>query len=301
MLNTDIESYPNYTRIEDFLIKYSGKEVYYYPNPGNGGDALIAFATYQLFKKLKINYKIIKGEENLADKIVFYGGGGNLVGEYSDCAKFINDNQYIVKELVVLPQSIKDHADLLNHANDKLTFISREPVTFQYLREFPNIKHILLCDDLALSMNLDDIRLKNLIDRLVYLSKPKDIGSSIKRKKRTIAFYFKKRSIRKDLYAFREDAERTKMKLPDHNVDVTQVINFDSSMTQEKKVYNTVSNIISFLNQFDEIYTNRLHVCIAAAKIKKKVYFYPNSYWKNKSIYDFSLKSRFENIHWCDE
>ena len=63
-------------------------------------------------------------------------------------------------------------------------------------------------------------------------------------------------------------------------------------------VSKTAQGIFSFLNQFDEIYTNRLHICVASALLNKKVYFYGNSYWKNESVYNYSIKNQFPKVKW---
>jgi exopolysaccharide biosynthesis predicted pyruvyltransferase EpsI len=47
------------------------------------------------------------------------------------------------------------------------------------------------------------------------------------------------------------------------------------------------------------VYTDRLHVAILAAILKKETYLLPNSYHKNKSAYEFCLK-RFPNVHFID-
>jgi exopolysaccharide biosynthesis predicted pyruvyltransferase EpsI len=57
-------------------------------------------------------------------------------------------------------------------------------------------------------------------------------------------------------------------------------------------------SILRFLKDFDEIHTNRLHICIAGALIGIKVHFYPNSYWKNRAVYEHSIKGRYENVQW---
>jgi exopolysaccharide biosynthesis predicted pyruvyltransferase EpsI len=47
------------------------------------------------------------------------------------------------------------------------------------------------------------------------------------------------------------------------------------------------------------VYTDRLHVAILAGILRKEIYLLPNSYHKNKSTYEFSLK-RFHNVHFID-
>ena len=58
--------------IYDYLKTYSDDLVYYCPNPGNGGDAIIAYSTYQIFNELGIKYKIARLGDNLKNKIVSF-------------------------------------------------------------------------------------------------------------------------------------------------------------------------------------------------------------------------------------
>jgi len=42
-----------FVMIHDYLRQYQGQKIFYCPNEGNAGDALIAYATLELFKELK--------------------------------------------------------------------------------------------------------------------------------------------------------------------------------------------------------------------------------------------------------
>lgn len=44
-----------------------------------------------------------------------------------------------------------------------------------------------------------------------------------------------------------------------------------------------------------KVYTDRLHVAILSAILSKETYLFPNSYHKNRGVYEFSLK-RFRNV-----
>ena len=71
--------------IRIFLKKYLGKEIIYIANPGNAGDSLIAFGTIQIFNEIGLNYKIGSPSTTYKNKLLFYAGGGNLVGLYNNC------------------------------------------------------------------------------------------------------------------------------------------------------------------------------------------------------------------------
>jgi exopolysaccharide biosynthesis predicted pyruvyltransferase EpsI len=56
-----------------------------------------------------------------------------------------------------------------------------------------------------------------------------------------------------------------------------------------------LDELINSLKQYEEINTDRLHLAISATLLGKKVNLFPNSYYKNKAVFDYSLK-KFPSI-----
>jgi exopolysaccharide biosynthesis predicted pyruvyltransferase EpsI len=290
----------NDMNIDTYLINnFKGKKIFYKPNPGNGGDAIIAHATFKIFKKLNLNYTIIKDNTELKGQHVLYGGGGNFIENYGECANFIETISKKVASITILPHTITGNETILKKLDDRATIICRERKSYEYVSSFKNINNVLLFDDMAvgLSFSNDELATKH-VNRLIYLAKPKDLLWNIYHRKRKLSYYLKNRSSNRTLNSFRIDVEKTTIEIPNDNLDVSATFNLDSSMTNEALVNRTALTIASFLNQFDIINTNRLHVCITSAILGKRVNFYSNSYWKNESIYQFSLKKKFPNINW---
>ena len=84
----------NEINIKEFLLRYKEREIIWIPNVGNAGDSLIAYGTLQVFDELGLNYIIGKFHTTYSNKLLFYGGGGNLVGLYKDCYRWLQKNQY---------------------------------------------------------------------------------------------------------------------------------------------------------------------------------------------------------------
>ena len=61
----------------------------------------------------------------------------------------------------------------------------------------------------------------------------------------------------------------------------------------------TFKSFVDVVANARKVYTDRLHVSILGAILGKETYLLPNSYHKNKSTYDFSLKS-FPNVTFID-
>lgn len=92
------------------------------------------------------------------------------------------------------------------------------------------------------------------------------------------------------LNAFRSDCESKFKFVPEPNSDIS----YNGYAT---KPLNEFLNTIS---QFEQINTDRLHVAITAVLLGKKVNLYPNSYFKNKAVFEYSL-SRFPNINFINQ
>jgi len=102
------------------------------------------------------------------------------------------------------------------------------------------------------------------------------------------AFYnkFTKKSRGKGaLNAFRLDKESNMNELPSTNKDIS----FKGYATKPLDEY------ISAILPYQQINTDRLHVAICATLLGKQVKLYPNNYYKNKAVFDYSLKN-YSNI-----
>lgn len=92
------------------------------------------------------------------------------------------------------------------------------------------------------------------------------------------------------LNAFRSDKESFVQELPKSNHDI-------SYKGYAKKPLN---ELIDTMQKYEQVKTDRLHVAIAAALLGKRVELYPNSYFKNKAVFDYSLK-RFPNVSFVEK
>lgn len=87
------------------------------------------------------------------------------------------------------------------------------------------------------------------------------------------------------LNAFREDKESIVSNIPSTNNDLS----YNGYATKP------LEDLINYLMKYREISTDRLHLAICATLLGKKVNLFPNSYYKNKAVFDYSLK-KFPNI-----
>lgn len=92
------------------------------------------------------------------------------------------------------------------------------------------------------------------------------------------------------LNVFRSDMESTLNELPHTNEDIS----YNGYATKP------LDEFINILNKYERVNTDRLHVAICATLLGKQVKLFPNSYYKNKAVFDYSLK-KFPNIIFVDE
>jgi len=261
-MNNDLKKY-NKINIINFLKTYKNKKIIYIPNPGNAGDSLIAFGTLQTFKKVGLKYEIGNINKEYNNQILFYAGGGNLVGIYKNCRKFINKNKDKNK-IIILPHTIAKEDELIKNLNNNIILICREKMSYDYVYNIiKNKNNVFLSKDMAFYIN--------------NIEKYKKIkGNGV-------------------CNCFRQDCEKTSINIPNNNIDLSNKLN-KSGNTNNINVINSVSlSIFDYLSKFDTINTNRLHMAIAASLLNKNVNFYSNSYYKNKAVFDYSINNIFKN------
>lgn len=293
-------------QIRDYLKTLAGHEIVFQPNRGNAGDALIALATYRLFDDLGLRYRVYRDGDDLSGSILVYGGGGNLVPNYSQCARFLGAHLEHAMKIVILPHTIAGHRDLLSRFGSNVEVICRERVSYDYVCKVAPSARVRLMHDVALTLDPRAI-LANAEWRDSWVARPRagrvrpathryrlrrlgaDIGWAVSRLT----------GRRPTLYSFRRDSERTGAQIPWGNVDLSTAIPYDRSMGHRSSAEATAFELFRYLDRFDIINTNRLHVGIAGALLEKRVRFAPNSYWKNEAVYHHSLREAFPNVEWA--
>lgn len=288
--------------IKEYLESLPKDEtIYYFPNPGNGGDSLIACATFQVFDQLGLRYKPLPKDSSKADlegKILICPGGGNLIGYYPNTREVIKEFHDSVRKLIILPHTIFGHEDLLGQLEDNVEIITREETSYNYVSGVVKNAKVFLTDDMAFSLDMKQVM--NQIPLLFPLWMTATIPSRRIQKGNyfEVQQYLKMVTNQVDgeiLNAFRTDREKTDVHIPEGNLDIAEFFSYGT--TRKRSIYAT-HRLLSFVNQYAKIRTNRLHTCIAGALLGKEVEFYANSYWKCEAVYKFSMKEKFPKVKW---
>lgn len=145
--------------LHQFLQTLIGKELCYIPNPGNGGDSLIAASTSQIFDSCGLHvHSYSNHAQTLASTAEWhiFGGGGNLIPAYGNVKKKIIASIERGKKIDIMPHSIRDNDDLLDALPAGSFVFRREEYTFNYVKERSPKASVFMAHDLALYL---DIRL----------------------------------------------------------------------------------------------------------------------------------------------
>jgi exopolysaccharide biosynthesis predicted pyruvyltransferase EpsI len=300
--------------IEQYLRSLPrGEPVYFVPNPGNGGDSLIAHATFQLFRKLKIEYRLFDWKTcgDLAERTLIYGGGGNLVRYYDDARTVIQKTHRSAGKLVVLPHTIEGNEDLLGELGPNVDVICREETSYRHVARAASKANVLLMHDVA--FELDPER--------TLAEKPRSLPGAVARKvvrKLGVGDHWRPepspRVLIKDLgfdvmqrldrlgathdgtlNCFRTDVERSGP-IPEGNLDLSSIFSYGTEF-EELAAY-TSFRLLEFIRRYSEIRTNRLHLCIAGALMGVRVKLHPNANHKCRAVYQFSIENRYPSVEW---
>jgi len=298
--------------IESVLLSELVDEFYYVPNTGNAGDSVIESATFGMFDKLNLQYKLTTSASNeFVDRVVVLAGGGALTNEEASYTKVLRECAEKAKKVIVLPHTIKDIDSTIARYGGKVVFFCREKNSYDYVRGFNTSAYLV--DDLAFSLDVayfsrrlesrfklgliiyffgqrlglikGKMRLKHLVKSLDYT---RIINKAISTSDQS--------SI---LNAFRQDDERTDIAIPENNFDISAT--YQLELGDKKLSHCATHMMIKTISAFDEIHTNRLHVAIVSAILDKKVKFYNNSYFKCKAVYLKSIENEFRKVEFIDE
>jgi len=298
-------------------LKSARQPLLFIPNSGNAGDALIGHATFQLFDQLGLDFICLPDYQRFdpAGRVVVCAGGGNLVPLYHGTESVLRWAAGRARRVILLPHTIQGNEALLADLGAEVDLICRENLSYQHVSNTVRAARCHLADDMALSLDVrktlthepelipqSSLYARKLFYQLFKPSRLKTIPSpwKIRRSEQLLAA---RRTVQTPgnsasgvLHAFRTDVEKTNIALPTDNLDIA---NEFSHGTKNPHVCHTGSfHMLRYLDTFEEVHTNRLHVTIGAALLGKRVKMWPNSYAKNRAIYEFSLRERFPNIEW---
>lgn len=286
---------------------YAYLELPYYENIG---DTLIWEGTRIFLKQTK--YKCLYSASSSTffnhkipeSTTILLQGGGNFGdlwnGPHSFRKKIIE--LYPNNNVIIFPQTVwyehqenikADEIFFANHPN--VTICARDKVSFKFMQEhFPKNK-ALLVPDMAFFIDFDKFGEINTTktERILYAKRTdKELKNDI-----WPSFIPQNAEV--------HDWPTIEYKAPKyaHADYIVGWLNFFANIKGIKPINRLIDlmrahfyrpqyikDCVKFINQYDTIYSTRLHIAIASAMMGKRVYLMDNSYGKNFSFYDTWLK-----------
>jgi hypothetical protein len=296
--------------IHEYLGQFTGKDVLFFTSPGEARNSVMAAATYQALNRARARYRTPRTRRfDPAGQFILYGGGGLLQGGDRDACRLLQRLHRTAKHLTILPHTIKDVEDVLGEFGSNVTVIAREPTTFEYISGLPRRYETLLMDDVAFSLDLD--RLREDEDRADTASALADVlvasllHSSARAGFADLRRFLSPGALVTELRArphggvlncFRLDDDAAGIEIPSDNIDLPAQLMF--GVSPAPVAFRAARAMLDVLSRFDEIRTDRLHVAIAAGLLGKPTRFFPNTHFKGRAVYEFSMKERFPNVTW---
>ena len=262
------------------------------PNAGNGGDAVIALATIQLFQKHNLEWQFYTPENYKTCKTLVYGGGGGLLKQYTAAANFISAHSHDVTSFTLLPHSVSGHDRLLETMDNRFHLFARETYTYQHLKQTASPAHIYLSHDLALNLDLSQLTLPEKTPFFMQ-GQPAHYNLHWLRRQCSLLSYFKQDN--EIALFFRKDSEAKDSNLRHPNsIDLSHLVK--GRLTNEIQIQAIATTFVSLINRCKHIKTDRLHIGIVAGLCQIPCDLYPGNNFKIEGIYEHSLKDSLETI-----
>lgn len=242
--------------IQKYLLYFRGEKCDLLRFPGNYGDALIWHGTQFVLREAGLSFQTIEYDMQPMYKILIVDGGGNLVDYYSDVKNFLETYGSWYSKVIILPHTIAGAKSLAC-----LSQLGNRLTVF--CREGVSYT--------AVKYSLPEAEVFLWHDCAFYVQIPPSLPSH------NIELG--------ELRAFRTDIESTSHQVPKDNRD----------LSLEGYAMSSLDNMFGVLKGYKRVVTDRLHIAIAGALLGCEIELYPNSYYKNRAVYEYSLR-RYSNV-----
>lgn len=237
------------------------------------------------------------------DTIILLHGGGNFGDIYGSSQNFRKDivNRYPHNKIIVLPQTIyfkdkniekKDFLFFAQHKN--LYLCVRDQTSYDLACQYLEKDKILYLPDMAFCIEDETLIKSSMTGKKLLMSRIDVEAVPVDQK------YIEKVDIQSDWPTFQKSpiycnylkfllAVNRKL-LNGRGSKPSLLVKYINHFAMNRARKKLIDTGIQFINGFDEVYTTRLHGCILALLLDKKIVLLDNSYGKNRAYYDAWLK-----------
>jgi exopolysaccharide biosynthesis predicted pyruvyltransferase EpsI len=291
------------------------------PNHFNIGDHLICEGEFAYLRRLPFKRQYMASltycdfKRIPPDGLILLHGGGNFgdLWRWQQNFKIRVIDTFPKSKIIFFPQTVyykdsnllRKDAEIFNQHPD-LTICARDTKSFEILKEHFTNSTILLVPDMAFCLDLEKYNNNTETDKILILKRQdRELNQSFDEKALKDRIHTHKKIEVSD-WPSMEPNIGTKMRGA-----VSRVENIISNVLVKKPGFKNIINHsygfkrrdlskwymlqgINFINNYDEIYTTRLHGYILSMLLDKKVNLIDNSYGKNSTFYNTWMKE-FEN------
>lgn len=251
--------------------------------PGNMEDTMEMAAAINFFDTYHLPYNLSRRGRESGESIVF-GGNGDLWLQNYNLAKSL-DSIYAAlqraKRVVVLPISVQNCPAIIGLMDERFVVFCRERETYDILSSAHTKATLVLDHDMFLRMTdpferplsakgVDYKPYLNYLFDLAFLPSC-DTG-----------------------YFLRQD-RRSRGSVDAAGLDLADYFWGREDMPKNDMLFN-VKFMLTMLDMYQNIVTDRLQVAVASARLGKQVYLVDDLYGINSSVYHHSLRV-FSNVH----
>jgi len=230
------------------------------PNPGNVGDAAINLACWRWLTERFREVEIcpLYGPERRLPRhaTVFVGGGGNFVEPlYQDVSKLLTELP-LTHSVRLFPVTLYGYDRLLRRWDGRIKVICREAVSYRFARRHLSHRGVRLGHDAAFALA-----------GALPGAAPAPAGAGAAR-------------------FFRGDLESVAAAgANDGDPSAARI----SAWADPAATETALATMVATLARHSSIATDRLHVGILAALLGRQLELHPNSYFKNRAVFQRSL------------
>ncbi|GAB3784009.1 polysaccharide pyruvyl transferase family protein [Spirosoma horti] len=291
------------------------------PDHKNIGDNLIWAGELNYLSRLPYkmlytsNLHLFQKNKVKDGSLILLHGGGNFGDLWRIVQEFRNSivNNFKKNKIIIFPQTVHyENDELLNHdaeifnQHPDLTICARDSISFEFFKKHFAKNKILLVPDMAFCLDFENYQSKPATNKVLFL-KRKD--KELNKNSNKIYEILKHKSLQIDvkdwppfnigiaeewveqkLYSMQKRLAWLLLRLP----LLDKLADSRYGLYKNKSWENYVSMGVSFINEYDEIYSTRLHTYILAILLNKKAHLIDNSYGKNSRLYNTWMKN-FEN------
>jgi exopolysaccharide biosynthesis predicted pyruvyltransferase EpsI len=274
--------------LTEVLEGLRSQDVHFLAPAGNGGDCLIAAATFQILADLGVSIQVVDDVTKLSGVTLVIAGGGNLTPFYGEVASALTAIRDKGNRIVMLPTSVLGREDVLAELSHDATIFCRERQSYEHVRKHAPQIRTELEHDMALFLDVD--RLYTRIDAAELQPRFDEALEGARTSADTL------RGIR--LNCMRGGAEKTFVP-KGRNIDAAALFR---TGTRPGTCEPGAWMMLEFCKLPAEITTNRLHIGIGAALVGTPTVLRDNNYGKISAVYEQSLRSIYgELVRFVDD